>query len=232
MNKRWSKWGRKIWREWIKPFLVVVLVLCTFRSAVADWNDVPSGSMKPTLLEGDRIFVNKLAYDLKFPFTRFRLARWGEPEPGDVVIVFSPADGTRLVKRVIGTPGDTVAMANNRLIVNGRPLEYAPTDPEAARYIEIGSRGPHQFASEAIGAHEHPIMMMPFVRTRRSFELLTVPSGKYFVMGDNRDASRDSRAFGFADRDDIVGSVPAVVLSLNPDRYYLPRLDRFFKSIP
>ena len=232
MNSRWNAKARKLWQEWVKPLLVVVLVLCSFRSAVADWNDVPSGSMKPTLLDGDRIFVNKLAYDLKFPFTRFRIARWAEPRPGDVVIVFSPADGTRLVKRVIGTPGDTIAMVNNRLIINGRPLDYASAAPESARYIQSGKRGPHQFASETIGEHQHSIMVLPSVPAQRSFAPLTVPPDKYFVMGDNRDASRDSRSFGFADRDAIVGSVPAVVLSLNPSRYYLPRLDRFFKGVP
>ena len=78
------------WREWAKPILTVLLLASAFRSAIADWNDVPTGSMKPTILEGDRIFVNKLAYDLKIPFTTMQLARWAEPERGEVVVCFSP----------------------------------------------------------------------------------------------------------------------------------------------
>src|SRR5207302_3032432 len=109
------------WRQWVKPFAIVLLVLFGVRSAVADWNDVPTGSMKPTILEGDRIFVNKLAYDLKVPFLGWRLARWGGPERGEVIVFASPADGTRLVKRVVGVPGDRIEVADNRLWVNGRP---------------------------------------------------------------------------------------------------------------
>src|SRR5947209_20355024 len=96
---------RKIWREWVKPLLILLLVLFSVRSAVADWNDVPTGSMKPTIMEGDRIFVNKLAYDLRVPFLDWRLASWADPQRGDVVTFASPADGTRLVKRVVGLPG-------------------------------------------------------------------------------------------------------------------------------
>src|SRR6266540_2752238 len=81
--------SRRIWREWVKPLLVVLVVLFSVRSAVADWNDVPTGSMKPTILEGDRIFVNKLAYDLKVPFTTWHLAQWGNPGRGEVVVFFS-----------------------------------------------------------------------------------------------------------------------------------------------
>ena len=73
----------RIWKEWLRSFLMIVLVITSFRSAVADWNDVPTGSMKPTILVGDRIFVNKLAYDLHFPFTRWRLLSWSDPERGE-----------------------------------------------------------------------------------------------------------------------------------------------------
>src|SRR5262245_17162119 len=100
--------ARKLWREWVRPLLVVLVVLFAVRSAVADWNDVPTGSMKPTILEGDRIFVNKLAYDLKVPFLGWRLVKWSNPGRGDVIVFASPADGTRLVKRVVGLPGDRV----------------------------------------------------------------------------------------------------------------------------
>src|SRR5262249_35490102 len=107
------------WRSWVKPIAVVIVVMTTVRSAIADWNDVPTGSMKPSILEGDRIFVNKLAYDLKLPFTRWHLLQWGGPKRGDIVVFPSPADETRLVKRIIGTPGDCLELRDNRLLVNG-----------------------------------------------------------------------------------------------------------------
>src|SRR5512142_601015 len=102
--------ARAWWKQEIRPLLIVALVVCSVRSSLADWNDVPSGSMKPTILEGDRIFVNKLAYDLKVPFTRWRLANWSDPQRGDIVVFFSPYDGQRLVKRVIGLPGDLLEL--------------------------------------------------------------------------------------------------------------------------
>ena len=120
-------WLAKSWREDLRPLLVVVLVLCTLRSAVADWNDVPTGSMKPTIVEGDRILVNKLA------FTDWWLMQWSGPQRGDVVVCFSPANGDRLVKRVIGLPGDRVEMRRNVLLVNGRPADYGPLDPDIGR---------------------------------------------------------------------------------------------------
>src|ERR1700683_4344663 len=97
---------RAFWREWVLPAVVTIAVLAPLRSAVADWNDVPTGSMIPTILVGDRIFVNKLAFDLKLPFTTAHLLTWANPKHGDVVILFSPEDGERLVKRVVAVPGD------------------------------------------------------------------------------------------------------------------------------
>ena len=120
------------WREWVRPMLVMGFVLGSFRSAVADWNDVPTGSMKPTILEGDRVFVNKLAYDLKVPFTSWRLARWSEPQRGQIVVFFSPHDERRLVKRVIGLPGDRIEMRNRLLYVNTVPVP-SPTVISTAR---------------------------------------------------------------------------------------------------
>lgn len=107
------------WRKDIRPLLIMAIVMFSIRSSLADWNDVPTGSMKPTLVEGDRIFVNKLAYDLKVPFTTWHLAEWGNPQRGDIAVFYSPHDGMRLVKRVIGLPGDTVEMRNEQLFLNG-----------------------------------------------------------------------------------------------------------------
>jgi hypothetical protein len=91
--------SKKVLNE-IRIFLLMILIVSSLRSALADWNDVPTGSMKPTIQEGDRVVVNKLAYDLKVPFTTIDIVKWGNPKRGDIVVLFSPADGTRLVKRV------------------------------------------------------------------------------------------------------------------------------------
>src|SRR3954451_3072418 len=108
---------RRVWYE-LRPILVMLVVLFSFRSAVADYNVVPTGSMKPFIIEGDRIFVNKLAYDLKIPFTRIHIAQWADPKRGDVVVFDRPSDGVRLVKRVVGIPGDVIALRDNRLFIN------------------------------------------------------------------------------------------------------------------
>src|SRR5580700_334016 len=118
-RERW----KKLWRE-NKSLLLFVIILTAVRSAIADWNDVPTGSMNPTIVQGDRVFVNKLAYDLKVPFTTWHVAQWSNPKRGDIIVFFSPVDGIRLVKRVVGLPGDRIEQVNDRLWINGRPLEY------------------------------------------------------------------------------------------------------------
>src|SRR5262245_13885048 len=120
----------RFWKEQIRPLAILILVLCSFRSAIADYNVVPTGSMKPSIIEGDRIFVNKLAYDLKVPFTTWHIATWADPHRGDVVVFESPKDGTRLVKRVIGIPGDTIQLINNQLFVNGKSAGYGVLDAD------------------------------------------------------------------------------------------------------
>jgi signal peptidase I len=219
-----------LWRGWIRPLAVVVLVVGSFRSAVADWNDVPTGSMKPTILEGDRIVVNKLAYDLKLPFTALRLLRWGEPQRGDIVVLYSPADGIRLVKRVVGLPGDRVAMRSDRLVVNGQEVTYEPLKAASIPGYEP-ARTPRVLAVENLPSHHHAVMITPGTAALRSFGPIVVPDGDYFVMGDNRDESADSRVFGFVPRDAIVGRATAVAASVNPSRHYLPRWQRFFHAL-
>src|ERR1051325_485227 len=91
--------ARHWWHKEIRPLLILLFIGFSIRSSLADWNDVPTGSMKPTILEGDRVLVNKLAYDLKVPFTTWHIAEWSNPQRGDIVVFFSPHDGKRLVKR-------------------------------------------------------------------------------------------------------------------------------------
>src|SRR5882757_5857035 len=114
---------KKVFYE-IRVFILMLLIISSLRSALADWNDVPTGSMKPTIEEGDRVVVNKLAYDLKVPFTLIELAKWSDPKRGDIVVLFSPADGVRLVKRVVGLPGDKIEMPENQLLINDKPAAW------------------------------------------------------------------------------------------------------------
>ncbi|MHC4425186.1 MAG: signal peptidase I [Planctomycetota bacterium] len=124
----------KLWREWRMTVLFIVFVVIPVKSSLADWNWVPTGSMNPTILEGDLIYVNKIAYDLRFPLTMHRLAKWSDPGRGDIVVCFSPDDGIRLVKRVIGQPGDTIEMKDNALFLNGEPVGYTRIDPKYAEH--------------------------------------------------------------------------------------------------
>lgn len=218
----------KLWREWVKPLLVVGFVLGTFRSAVADWNDVPTGSMRPTILEGDRVFVNKLAYDLKIPFTLWRIREWRDPARGEVVVFFSPHDGKRLVKRVIGTPGDRIEMRNRVLYVNGQAARQERAD--LARF-DVSEPASVVAATEDIGGHRHPVLANLERPSVTSFGPVVVPAGSYLVMGDNRDLSFDSRFFGFVSRESIVGQATAVALSVDWDHYH-PRWQRFFTPLP
>jgi len=224
-------WWRGAW-EWFRPLLVLLIILSSFRSAVADWNDVPTGSMKPTILEGDRVFVNKVAYDLRVPFTTWRVAEWANPRRGDIVVLLSPEDGRRLIKRVIGLPGDELVLQSNHLFVNGQPAEYEPIDPSIARRIDPKKDPfPRQMAWEEIGKERHPVMVTPALHSRRGdFGPIQVPEGQYFMMGDNRDESRDSRFIGFVPRNLILGRAVGVAFSLDRQDYHF-RSGRFLEPL-
>src|SRR5258708_7489971 len=216
---------KKILQE-IKVFAIMLLVICSLRSALADWNDVPTGSMKPTIEEGDRVVVNKLAYDLKVPFTTYEIAKWGDPKRGDIVVLFSPVDGTRLVKRVIGTPGDKIELRENQLYINGQAAKWKPigaatdTDDTSAFVVE-----------ESLGGRKHKVMFMPQTPALRSSPDRQVPPGNSFVMGDNRDNSNDSRYIGLIERHRIVGRALAVAFSFDRLHHYTPRFSRWFKKL-
>lgn len=218
--------ARRFWRKEIRPLLILVVILFSIRSSLADWNDVPSGSMRPTILEGDRIFVNKLAYDLKVPFTTWHIAEWGNPQRGDIVVFFSPHDGTRMVKRVIGQPGDTIELRNNQLVLNGTPVAYQPIAEELLRYIPAAEREGRVFASEKLPGQTHAVTGNPSAPAPRTFAPIVVPPGEYFMLGDNRDDSFDSRFWGTVKREKIVGRATAVVLSFNKSNFWLPRWKR------
>lgn len=239
------------WLEWVKPLLVVGSILLSFRSSIADWNDVPSGSMKPTILEGDRVFVNKLAYDLKVPFASrctsgwtcvlgidvwvggpsIQLAHWSDPRRGDIVVLWSPADSKRLVKRVVAIPGDRLEVVRQKLVVNGQPASYGPLEGEVLAHAGVDGLPPDQMAQETVEGRTHAVMWFSADASKASFGPIEVPPGKYFVMGDHRDDSFDSRFFNFVERRRIVGRAVAVVASLDIKNGWGPRWKRFFSKL-
>ena len=230
MNLNFKEKLKKFWTGWGYSVLIALIIATSFKSAIADWNVVPTGSMKPTIVEGDRIFVNKLAYDFKVPYTTVRLARWANPQRGDIVVFFSPADGKRLVKRVVGIPGDTISMRKNRLSINGKTLSYEAVQRPKTNDTSRINRA-YRFVENLVGT-KHPIMIAPRPFSQDSFRPLTVPDDAYFMLGDNRDNSADSRYFGFVKRKQVVGKATAVVASLDRSKYYKPRWDRFFTRLP
>jgi signal peptidase I len=160
-----------------------------------------------------------------------RLAKWSDPKRGDIVIFFSPEDGTRLVKRIIGRPGDTVEMRNNVLYINEEPIVYKRVDSGYKDDLPHNLRNKSVVAMEDLDGANHPVMSVPSIPATRSFGSLTVPKGSYFVMGDNRDNSRDSRYFGFVERQSIVGKAKGVIGSFDITDKFQPRFDRFFAAL-
>ena len=219
-------------REW-RGFFLFLVVMLVFRSAIADWNQVPSGSMIPSILVGDRIVVDKLAYDLRVPFTLLRVARWADPDRSDVVTFESPKDGKLLVKRVVGIPGDEVQMLDNRLIINGEPAEYAEIAATQLHSAIASPRSRVQVATETVLGKSRMVMVHRYrhPRVTSTFGPIEIPQGHYLVLGDNRDNSQDSRKIGLVNREAILGKANSVAFSLDYDNYYIPRGERFFQDL-
>jgi signal peptidase I len=208
-----------------KGFITFMLCMIMFRSALADWNVVPTGSMQPTIQIGDRIFVDKAAYDIRVPLTHVSLLHLADPQRGDIVVLDSHAAHERLVKRVIGIPGDEVAMRGNVLYINGTAAHYTPTTVQG---IHDDQQDPARYALEHVDGVQHLVRLSLYhPSAARDFGPVTVPAGQYLLLGDNRDNSEDSRYLGFFPRNEIVGRSRYVALSLDPDNDYLPRKQRF-----
>ncbi|MAD73980.1 MAG: signal peptidase I [Rheinheimera sp.] len=219
---------KKFWRN-NRGFVLFIGLMLVFRSAVADWNDVPSGSMQPTIEIGDRILVNKMAYDLRVPFSTVSLLKLADPKRGDIVIFASEAADNRLVKRVVGVPGDVVAMQQNVLTINGKTLAYTEVDePTEAMATNSSSE---ILLTEQLGSVAHPVKLAPLSSALANFVPVQVPAGHYLVLGDNRDNSADSRVIGFVPRHEIIGRAGKVLFSLDYDNYYLPRSERFLAAL-
>lgn len=184
--------------EYCRTFFPVILAVLLVRSFLFEPFRIPSDSMMPTLLDGDFIFVNKYAYGIRLPVINMKIVEIDEPERGDVVVFRLPADpSTNYIKRVVGLPGDRIAYGADRLYINGKRM---PISMRGA-YREFGYEA--NLVEESLGDKKHKLLLIP-QRPGREGEW-RVPKGQYFVMGDNRDNSRDSRFSG-------VGTIPESLL--------------------
>jgi signal peptidase I len=181
--------------------------------------------MRPTVLEGDVVLVNRLAYDCKLPLTVFSIARLGEPRRGDIVTFSSPKDGTRLIKRLVAVPGDVVKIQGGVLSVNGVSAEYS----EMANVVEEVGPGielPATRAVERLAGTSHAVQYLSSFGNARSFGPVVVPENSYFMLGDNRDNSEDSRFIGSVTRSRLIGRAERTLVSADIKGYWLPRLQR------
>jgi len=208
-----------------KGLLLFLLLFGVFRTAVADWSPIPSGSMRPNLLEGDVVFINRLAYDLKIPLTERQVAHLGDPVRGDVVVFYSPLDGTRLIKRVLAVPGDLVEMRNDRLTINGEEAAYAlvGTARESAGGREVDAVR----LSESVGGTHQRVQLLPGVPALRDIAPLRIPRGQYLMLGDNLNNSADSRVIGLVPRAKLLGRAEHILVSANYQHDWKPRFERF-----
>jgi signal peptidase I len=214
-----ASWARRLWDQF-GTLAVAVLLALGIRAFVIEPYRIPSGSMLPTLLIGDHLFVNKFAYGPKIPFTDYRLPGWRKPQRGDVVVFtvardragrIYPADqrpeldSDRFVKRIVGLPGDTIEVRGGTVFVNGQRVPWESTsdtfNDENGRVLRVGR--------EDLPGHEHAILHDPSLAGPERAPITLEPD-RYFMMGDNRDYSNDSRIWGTVHGPDIKG--PAFVL--------------------
>ena len=213
-----------------KGFLLFLLLFGIFRTAVADWNPIPSGSMHPNLLEGDVVFVNRLAFDLKVPLTDIVVTHLGDPRRGDVVTFSSPKDGTRLIKRVIAVPGDVVEMRDEHLVINGEAAGYSLAS-EAPEKLGGGGATTALQLTETVKGAQRRIQVLPQVAARRDFAPVTIPPDQFLMLGDNRDNSADSRYIGLVPRALLIGRAERVLVSADMLGNWMPRPERFGMSL-
>jgi signal peptidase I len=197
--------------EYARSFFPIILIVLLLRSFLVEPFRIPSNSMMPTLLTGDFILVNKFAFGLRLPLTHTKILDLGEPERGDVVVFRYPVDpSTDFIKRVIGVPGDHIAYRGKTVYVNGEPLEQQTAGMYAGFGSGIGMTG-FDIRIEHVDDVNHEILVNPnapdFAPSCAWLlnQPLTVPPGSYFVMGDNRDQSSDSRCWGLVPEENLVG---------------------------
>lgn len=220
-----KKW---LWDNFVSLGSALLLVL-VIRSSVIEAFKIPSGSMIPTLLVGDQIFVNKFSYGLRVPFTDWvgekplYFFRTKEPARGDIIVFKYPVDpDIYFIKRIVGVPGDTVEMKDKVVLVNGKPFEHSavPGDKLEGIFKSIDDSA-NEYPRDRMDVHYEKfdqdtatIMVDKQSYFSESFAAITVPEGQYFVMGDNRDNSKDSRFWGFVPFDNVKGKAFVIWLSV------------------
>jgi signal peptidase I len=218
-NQRFASYKKfclSVFREYRSTAIFMILFFC-IRSSFADWSPVPTGSMIPTILEGDVITINKAAYDIRIPFTHISLLKTNEPVRGDIVVFDSKVSDKRLVKRVIGLPGDLIAMVDNQLIINGEAIQYEWIDNNLVEHLNEKS---------------HLIQLSENADTTyQSFSRVKIPEDYYLMLGDSRDNSADSRFIGLVPRKELVGRTSGVAISFDMDNFYIPRKNRFWTDL-
>jgi signal peptidase I len=185
--------------------LVVCATLLVARASLADHYVVPSGSMEPTVVVGDHVCVNKLAYGLRVPESEVYVVPASGPARGDVVVLDSPTDGQVLLKRVVAIPGDEIAVTEGRLTLDGVPVNTMASPNDAGRDGVATER-----AVEELGRHTHALGLA--FGGGPDLPPTTIPSDRYLVLGDNRGNSRDGRYFGLVSRGAMLGRAEAVCL--------------------
>ncbi len=197
------------------PFFPVLLVVLVLRSFIVEPFQIPSGSMIPTLKIGDFILVNKFAYGLRLPVTGTKVLALGEPQRGDVMVFFPPNDKRYFIKRVVGLAGDEIRVINNVLFVNGEKMPQSTLDRAEPYFVdksitERNSPSNAQVMMENLAGVDHLIRKHQTPgRLGRNFTTI-VPEGHYFMVGDNRDNSSDSRVWGAVPEKNVVGKAFAV----------------------
>ena len=209
--------------EYAKSFFPVLLVVLILRSFLMEPYQIPTGSMIPTLKVGDFILVNKYAYGLRLPVLGTKLVSVGEPKRGEVMVFIPPHEDKYYIKRVIGLPGDSIRYEDKTLYINGEEI--------AKEFVEnisietnIGDL-PGSLYTENIGGIDHSTQLIDTVGNRRTRTTWVVPNGHYFMMGDNRDNSSDSREWGTVSETDIVGKAIAIWMHKEPG-WHLPGFSR------
>jgi len=200
--------------EYARSFFPVILVVFLLRSFLVEPFRIPSGSMIPTLWTGDFILVNKFSYGIRLPILNTKIVDIGEPKRGDVMVFRYPDDpSTDYIKRVIGLPGDHIAYHDKTVFINGVEAEQRIVGP----YTEFGTGIPlpSQLDVESLDGREHDVVIHPGFFGRLEQGEWTVPQGSYFVMGDNRDNSNDSRAWGFVPERNLVGKAFMIWMNWN-----------------
>lgn len=223
--------------EYARSFFPIFLAVLLLRSFLVEPFRIPSGSMMPTLLVGDFILVNKFEYGIRMPVTKDKVIPLGLPERGDVAVFRWPVN-PRLdyIKRVVGLPGDKISYKNKTLYVNGEPMAISPVGPYQPEGSGMRATGSFE-GTEHLGEVDHSILVNPLVPDfnpgcsflqYREFE---VPEGHYFMMGDNRDDSNDSRCWGPVPEENLVGEAFFIWMSWDWKRPGFLAWDRLGSSV-